>query len=410
VTPRRGEGSPAAGDLFAAPYSVAAGASDLPGDSATSAVAISTLATLVKDVVEGAVPPLWVRGEVTGFKPHRNGHWYFTLRDAEAQMRCVVWARDARRLPAPPDEGMQVAAYGRLSVFAARSEVQLAISQLEAEGDGLWAKAFEAARGRLEADGLLDPARKRALPADLRVIAVITSPDGAALHDIVAVATQRDPGIEIVVVPSAVQGDGATDQLMAALDRVERWGGADLVIIGRGGGSREDLWCFNEERLARAVAACSVPIISAVGHEVDVSLTDLVADVRAATPSNAAELAVPVRAERRAALARLKPRLAAALAGRARRARQDLTRTARELTSRAQRVAEVRRARIDRLSATLEAVSPLRTLARGYTVAQDATGRSLVTLADFVPATDFILRVQDGTVHAQTLDVRPDRP
>jgi exodeoxyribonuclease VII large subunit len=191
---------------------------------------------------------------------------------------------------------------------------------------------------------------------------------------------------------------------------VERWGGADLVIIGRGGGSREDLWCFNEERLARAVAACSVPIISAVGHEVDVSLTDLVADVRAATPSNAAELAVPVRAERRAALARLKPRLAAALAGRARRARQDLTRTARELTSRAQRVAEVRRARIDRLSATLEAVSPLRTLARGYTVAQDATGRSLVTLADFVPATDFILRVQDGTVRAQTLDVRPDRP
>jgi exodeoxyribonuclease VII large subunit len=406
----RGGSNPAAGDLFAAPYSVAANASDMPGDSATSAVAISTLASLVKDVVEGSVPPLWVRGEVTGFKPHRNGHWYFTLRDADAQMRCVVWARDARRLPAPPDEGMLVAAYGRLSVFAARSEVQLAISQLEAEGDGLWSKAFEAARLRLENDGLLDPARRRPLPADPRVIAVITSPDGAALHDIVAVATQRDPGIDIVVVPSAVQGEGATEQLMAALDRVTRWGGADLVIIGRGGGSREDLWCFNDERLARAVAACPVPIISAVGHEVDVSLTDLVADVRAATPSNAAELAVPVRAARLDALARLKPRLAAALAGRARRARQDLVRQAREMAARSRRVVEIRRAKVDRLAATLEAVSPLRTLARGYTVAQAPDGRSLVTLADFVPATDFILRVQDGTVHAQTLAVRPDQP
>jgi exodeoxyribonuclease VII large subunit len=406
----RGGSNPAAGDLFAAPYSVAANASDMPGDSATSAVAISTLASLVKDVVEGSVPPLWVRGEVTGFKPHRNGHWYFTLRDADAQMRCVVWARDARRLPAPPDEGMLVAAYGRLSVFAARSEVQLAISQLEAEGDGLWSKAFEAARLRLENDGLLDPTRRRPLPADPRVIAVITSPDGAALHDIVAVATQRDPGIDIVVVPSAVQGEGATEQLLAALDRVARWGGADLVIIGRGGGSREDLWCFNDERLARAVAACPVPIISAVGHEVDVSLTDLVADVRAATPSNAAELAVPVRAARLDALARLKPRLAAALAGRARRARQDLVRQAREMAARSRRVVEIRRAKVDRLAATLEAVSPLRTLARGYTVAQAPDGRSLVTLADFVPATDFILRVQDGTVHAQTLAVRPDQP
>ncbi len=219
----------------------------------------------MKSIVEGSVPPLWVRGEVTGFKAHRNGHWYFTLRDAEAQLRCVVWARDTRRVPAPPDEGMLVAAYGRLSVYAARAEVQLAITRIEAEGDGLWRKAFEQARARLEADGLLDPARKRALPRYPRVIAVITSPDGAALHDIVSVTQRRDPTVNIVIVPAAVQGESAPQELIDALDRVGRWQGADLVIMGRGGGSREDLWAFNDERVARALAACPLPTISAVG-------------------------------------------------------------------------------------------------------------------------------------------------
>jgi exodeoxyribonuclease VII large subunit len=410
VSSRRGsESSAADGDLFAPPFVARQGQED-PGASAESAVAISTLSSLVKDVVEGAVPPLWVRGEVTGFKPHRNGHWYFTLRDAEAQMKCVIWARDARRLPAPPDEGMQVAAFGRLSVFAARTEVQLSISRLEAEGDGLWRKAFDEARARLEADGLLAPERRRPLPTDPRVLAVITSPDGAALHDIIAVARQRDPGVDIVVVPSAVQGEGAPDELVRALDRVARWGGADLVIVGRGGGSREDLWCFNDERVARAVAACPVPTISAVGHEVDISLTDLVADVRAATPSNAAEIAVPVRADRVAALGRLRPRLASALAQRARRARADLTRAGRDLAVGARRVVEIRRAVVERHAASIDALSPLRTLARGYAVAQSADGRPRTALADFAPGDEFSLRVRDGIVHAQTLDVRPLAP
>jgi exodeoxyribonuclease VII large subunit len=401
--PRGGYGAAESGDLFAPGPSLR----DEPGASAGSAVAVSTLAELLKQIVEGSVPPLWVRGEVTGFKPHRNGHWYFTLRDAEAQLRCVVWARDARRLPAPPDEGMQVAAFGRMSVYAAKAEVQLAITKLEAEGDGLWQKAFEAARARLEADGLLDPARKRPLPSTPRTVAVITSPDGAALQDIIAVATQRDPGVDVVVVPAAVQGESAPAALVAALERVSRWGGADVVIIGRGGGSREDLWAFNHEAVARAVAACPLPIISAVGHEVDVSLTDLVADRRAATPSNAAELAVPVRADRRAVLAKLRPRLTAALDGRVLRARRELERSGAELSRTVARRVERHRAVLDRHTAALDALSPLRTLARGYAVAQGGDGALLSSIAAFLPGETFTLRVRDGAVRAQTLDTTP---
>jgi exodeoxyribonuclease VII large subunit len=404
--PRAGVGASQSGDLFASGPAVRRE----PGESAESAVAVSTLAELVKQIVEGSVPPLWVRGEVTGFKPHRNGHWYFTLRDAEAQLRCVVWARDARRLPAPPDEGMLVAAFGRMSVYAARAEVQLAITKLEAEGDGLWQKAFDAARARLEADGLLDPARRRPLPSSPRTLAVITSPDGAALHDIIAVATQRDPGLEIVVVPAVVQGEAAPASLVAALDRVARWGGADVVIIGRGGGSREDLWAFNHESVARAVAACPLPIISAVGHEVDISLTDLVADLRAATPSNAAELAVPVRADRRTLLGKLGPRLAAALEGRVLRARRDVDRAGVELTRAVSRRVERHGAVLERHAATLDALSPLKTLARGYAVAQGGDGALLSGVDDFPAGETFTLRVRDGAVRAQTLDTTPLAP
>jgi exodeoxyribonuclease VII large subunit len=393
-------------DLFGA----AAPMPSEPGTSAGSAVAVATLAELLKQIVEGSVPPLWVRGEVTGFKPHRNGHWYFTLRDASAQLRCVVWARDARRLPAAPDEGMQVVALGQLSVYAARAEVQLSVTKLEAVGDGLWRKAFEQARARLDADGLLDPARKRPLPSAPRTLAVITSPDGAALHDVIAVATQRDPGLEIVVVPAVVQGDAAPASLVQALERVGRWGGADVIILGRGGGSREDLWAFNDETLARAVAACPIPVISAVGHEVDLSLTDLVADLRAATPSNAAELAVPVRADRRAVLAALGPRMVRALRSRVELRQRDLTRAARELRVRSTRVVESRQAALAQLAASLDALSPLQTLARGYAVAQGEDGRVLGTIDAFSPGEAFSLRVRDGVVRARTLDSSPTVP
>src|SRR5688500_17794044 len=275
---------------------------DIPGTTPASAIPVSALAELAKAVIDGAFIPVWVRGEVTDFKSHRNGHWYFCLRDSRVQLRCVVWAGDQRGIPAPPDEGMQVVALGQLSFYATRGEVQLTVRAIDAEGDGLWRKAMERTRVRLEADGLLAAERKRRLPVFPRRIAVITSPDGAALRDIIAVARRRCALVEIVVIPARVQGDGAIEELCAAIARVGRWKDADVVIIGRGGGGREDLWAFNDERLARALAACPIPTISAAGHEVDTTICDLVADGRAPTPSAAAECAVPLLDALRATL------------------------------------------------------------------------------------------------------------
>jgi exodeoxyribonuclease VII large subunit len=283
-----------------------------PGSSPASALAVSDLNAAAKDLIEGAFPRLWVRGEVTGFTRHRNGHWYFSLRDAEAQLPCVVWKSVAQRLPATPDEGMQVVALGQMTVWKNRAKLQFSVTTLEADGEGLWRKALEETRRRLDADGLLDPARKRPLPRLPRTVAVITSPDGAALHDVVTVAHRRHPGVRLVVAGAQVQGEGAVPSLLAALERVVRWGGADVVIIGRGGGSREDLWAFNDEALARAIAACPVPVVSAVGHETDVSISDLVADLRAPTPSAAAEAVVPDRADLARQLEALSRRLVGA--------------------------------------------------------------------------------------------------
>jgi exodeoxyribonuclease VII large subunit len=358
-----------------------------------------------KDVLEGAFPPMWVKGEVTNFTAHRNGHWYFTLRDKTAQLSCVVWSRDVKRIPAPPDEGMQVAARGQLSVYPARGQMQLMISAMEAEGEGLWRKQFELTRAALEKDGLLDPARKRPLPRFPRRVAVVTSPDGAALHDIVSVIKRRNALIEIVVVPAAVQGETAPDSLVAALGRVARWNDADVVIIGRGGGSREDLWAFNDERVARAIAACPIPTISAVGHEVDVTIADLVADHRAATPSAAAEAAVPVLSELVAGVRALGELLRSATVLRLQDAGRDLRQFARDLAVRSQRAVERRRARVQELAATLEALSPLATLARGYAVALNERGGALASAALFKPGMRFALELKDGRVHATTDEV-----
>ncbi len=375
------------------------------GDSPDTALPIAEVTSAAKDVIEGAFPPMWVKGEVTNFTAHRNGHWYFTLRDKTAQLSCVVWSRDAKRIPAPPDEGMQVAARGQLSVYPARGQMQLMVSAMEAEGEGLWRKQFELTRAALEKDGLLDPARKRALPRFPRRVAVVTSPDGAALHDIISVIRRRNALVEIVVVPAAVQGETAPDSLVAALGRVARWNDADVVIIGRGGGSREDLWAFNDERVARAIAACPIPTISAVGHEVDVTIADLVADHRAATPSAAAEAAVPVLSELVAGVRALGQLIRTATVTRIQDAGRDLRQFARDLAVRAQRAVERRRARVQELAATLEALSPLATLARGYAVALNERGGALASAALFTPGMPFALELRDGRVHATTDEV-----
>ena len=381
-----------------------------PGESPETAFPVAALTQMAKEVIEGAFPPLWIRGEVSGFKSHGNGHWYFTLKDATASVSCVVWARDTVRIPAPPDEGMQVMAQGQLSVYPARGQMQFMVRALEAEGEGLWRKAFEATRARLEKDGLLDPSRKRPIPRFPRRVAVVTSADGAALHDIRSVIARRNPSVDLIVVPAAVQGETAPASLIAALDRVARWGAADVVIVGRGGGSREDLWAFNDEGVARAIAACPIPTISAVGHEVDVTIADLVADLRAATPSAAAEAAVPVLEELVEWLASLRQVMRTGVERRVLQARRELKRWASDLSLRANRSVERRRSRVQQLAGRIDALSPLNTLARGYAVARDAEGHALGSAAAFKVGQAFALVLRDGQVDASVTAVRPGAP
>lgn len=378
---------------------------EYPGETARSAVTVSTLTRTARDIVEGAFIPLWVRGEVVDFKAHRNGHWYFCLRDPSAQIRCVVWSRDQRGLAAPPDEGMQVSAFGRLTVYPARGEMQFAVTRMEAEGDGLRRKALEIIRARLDADGLLSPERKRALPRLPRVVAVVTSPDGAALHDIVAVIRRRAAGVRLVVVPAAVQGESAPQELCYALDQVNRWGEADVVIVGRGGGAQEDLRAFNSERVARALAACAVPTISAVGHEIDISICDLVADHRAPTPSAAAEAATPSRTELWSELRKYSLRLQGGMRGSLRVSRDAVRHVERDLSTAVVGQMAIRKAMLERVAGKLHALSPMATIARGYAVARSGAGTTLSSAADFVPGTAFELVVRDGIVPAQVRSV-----
>jgi len=415
VSPRRASSSrtsrAAAPSLFDAPRTEESLYQDVgesfPGASPASAIAVSTLTQTVKDVVEGAFIPLWVRGEISDFKSHRNGHWYFCLRDDASQLRCVVWSRDQRGIPAAPDDGMQVTVLGQLGVYAARGEMQFTVKRMEAEGDGLWRKALELTRLRLEVDGLLAPERKRALPRHPRCIAVVTSASGAALRDIIAVTRRRAPGVRIVVAHAAVQGESAPSELCAALERVARWGGADLVIVGRGGGSREDLRAFDDERVARAVAGCPVPTISAVGHEVDITLCDLVADLRAPTPSAAAEAAVPSRDALALELRGQRQRLVSAMDGCLYEPRRRAMLASQDLTRAASRAVESRRTVLSALAGRLDALSPVATLGRGYAVATDDRGRTLASASDFAAGQPFALRLRDGQVDAVAQAVRP---
>ena len=307
-----------------------------------------TLTQTAKDVIEGAFPPLWVRGEVSDFKAHRNGHWYFCLRDASAQIECVVWSRDQRGMPAPPDDGMQVVAFGRLTRLsrARRDAVhRRGASRRRATGSGA-RRSRSDARGsrRTDCSSPRASARSRAFRVAWRSI---TSPDGAALRDIIAVMRRRCPTVR----DRRRAGEGAGRWRAGASSRARSTASrdgasADTVIIGRGGGAREDLWAFNDERVARALAACAMPTISAVGHEVDITLCDLVADHRAATPSAAAEAAVPVLAEARAEAAAMLLALREALVRQVQRRRDRVARAAHDLHVDVTRAAERRGARM----------------------------------------------------------------
>ena len=370
--------------------------------SAEGAWTVGEVTRRARAVIEAGLPPLWVRGEVSGLKVWQSGHWYFALRDKTAQLRCVMFARDNRRLPAPPADGMQVFVFGRPTLWEDKGEFRLTVLELlSTEAGGLWKLALEQAKAALARDGLLDPARKRPLPPYPRRIAVVTSPDGAALRDIIAVTRRRWPPAELLVIPARVQGDGAAVDVCRALALVGRLEAVDVVIVGRGGGAAEDLWTFNNEQVARAVAAVPVPVISAVGHETDVTLCDLVADHRAPTPSAAAAAATPDRAELLQQLTHLGSRLARGLAARSELVAQRCDRTLDRLGAAMALRIERWRHQLSAVSGQLDVLSPLKTLERGYAVARDAEGRVLKRVAQFAPGLSFRLRVVDGDVPAR---------
>ncbi len=366
---------------------------------------VSQINGYLKELLEAdpLLQSLLIRGEISNYKRYPSGHHYFSLKDEKGSMRCVLFRGDAARLRFQPANGMSVLAFGRISVFPRDGQYQMYCTELIEDGRGALDLAFERLRRKLEEEGLFDPARKKHLPAWPGRIALVTSPAGAAVRDMIRILGARWPMVGVLVVPVRVQGEGAAEEIAAAIDQVNRREDIDLIITGRGGGSREDLWAFNEEAVARAISRSRIPVISAVGHEPDVTISDYVADVRAATPSNAAELAVPDQGQVRHRLGQLARRLAAAQRSRLTAGRKDLLRMmdsramrnpkapiedSRILVDRAQErlAAALRdilkdgRGELARLSAGLDAMSPLKVLGRGYAIARGSRG--IVTRTD----------------------------
>lgn len=385
---------------------------------------VSQINGYVKELMDGdpLLSGLLVRGEVSNYKCYPSGHHYFSLKDEQGSLRCVMFRGDAARLRFRPANGMRVVAFGRVSVFPRDGAYQLYCAELLPDGRGPLDEAFERLRRQLEAEGLFDPENKRPLPRYPAKIALVTSPAGAAVRDMLRILKTRWPLAEVLIAPVRVQGQGAAAEISAAVHLLNNRADIDLIITGRGGGSKEDLWAFNEEAVARAIYLSNIPVISAVGHEPDVTIADYAADVRASTPSNGAELAVPDQAEERQKLAQLARRLGRALQARLGGARRELARleNSRALTSvqapiqdrrlaldslrrrmglalraeadggkralAAQKArlplslkaqAARRRGQLGRLSAGLDALSPLKVLGRGYAIAR--TGGDVVS-------------------------------
>jgi exodeoxyribonuclease VII large subunit len=363
---------------------------------------VAELTVAVKALLDGELPPLWVRGEVVQCKAWSSGHWYFTLRDRRSQVKCCMFKLNASRVGKLPADGTEVFVLAKPGLYAEKGEFQLVISRmLPTSAVGQKQQELERVRALLHRDGLFDPARKRAVPSYACTVALVTSPDGAALKDVVTVTRKRWPCARILFIAARVQGDGAVQELVRALRLVNRIPGLDLCIVGRGGGAREDLAAFNSEAVCRALAAVRVPTISAVGHEIDISLTDLVADLRAATPSAAAEMAVADRRDALRLVDDLSVRLASGLTGRTRLAAAGLARSADRLHAAVDGVLDSRRNLTERLAAQLDALSPLRVLGRGYAVPMDASGRVLKQRADFIKDESFRLRIAHGDVRAR---------
>ena len=360
-----------------------------------------------------------VRGELSNFKAHSSGHLYFTLKDEGAVISCVMFRSDTMKLRFRPESGMKVILYGRVSLFPKSGQYQIYVTHLQPDGVGALAVAFEQLKHRLHDEGLFDQSHKKALPIYPQRVALVTSPTGAAVRDMIRILGRRWPMAEVLVCPVRVQGEGAAEEIADMLDYLDKHALADVIITGRGGGSMEDLWAFNEEILARAIWRCRIPVISAVGHEPDVTISDYVADVRAATPSNGAELAVRDSAALQSALHQLQVRMEQAQIQKLHRLQQRLdalskSRVLRQpdaylrqqelhlemLRQRLEHSGEVllakNRQRFERTAAKLDALSPLKVLSRGYAMVthEDAVIRET---AQINPGDAITVSLSDGT-------------
>jgi exodeoxyribonuclease VII large subunit len=393
---------------------------------------VSQLTRRVRSTLESRLENLWVAGEISNFRVPPSGHFYFSLKDAQSQLAAVMFRSANQLLPFMPEDGMQVLAYGRVSVYEARGSLQFYVETLEPRGKGSLQLAVEQLKQRLQAEGLFSEERKRPLPFLPEAVGIVTASTGAAVHDMLVTLKARMPALRIVLRPSSVQGREAVPEIIQAIADLNRYGEVDVILVGRGGGSLEDLWAFNDEKVARAIAASRIPVVSAVGHEIDVTIADLVADRRAPTPTAAAALVVPDQRDLRAGLRSLGSALVAGV-------RRQLGRHKERLSHGTQRLRDPRQAlkalqlRIDELSERLlrgtaanlraarqhlrrnserlDALSPLAVLHRGYAIARQAADGSVVRDAGSLQPND-LLRLMFGrgsaTVRVDSVEPEPD--
>lgn len=395
---------------------------------------VTEVTQLVRTVVEEAFPDLWVTGEISNLARPRSGHVYFTLKDAHAQLRVVVWRSQASRLRFTLEDGLEIIVHGRLTVYEARGEYQLVADKIDPVGIGELELALRQLREKLSKKGYFAQERKKPLPSFPQRIALVTSPSGAAVRDMLEILQRRWPAAEVWICPVPVQGETAAPQIAAMIRRLNRYADRiDVMIVGRGGGSLEDLWPFNEEIVVEAIYESKIPVVSAVGHEIDLTLADLVADRRALTPSEAAEIVVPNREDLakqlETALQRLKQTLSTRIERAKRRLNECLMSRAlrypleairdreRQVDELSEKIDALIRRRVEsgesrlRLAASrLEALSPLAVLRRGYSITRDSDGRVVRSIEQVRPGQELETVLYNGTVRSRVESVGHDAP
>ncbi len=391
---------------------------------------VSEINRYIKGLIHGdpRLRDIWVTGELSNFKHHRSGHMYFTIKDSKSSLRCVFFRRENQRCIFKPSDGMEVILHGNISVYEPDGVYQLYVSEMEPAGMGSLYLAFEQLKGRLEKEGLFSPEIKKKLPALPRKIGLVTSPTGAALQDILATIKKRFPHVHIIVVESLVQGPQASFDIVQAINILNRQKDVDVIILARGGGSLEDLWPFNEERVARAIYSSAVPIVSAVGHETDFTIADFAADLRAPTPTAAAAAVVPEKEEFLSTLAQLREKAASALKRRLQREKQTLDyavserfftlplkriKLSKEVLDQLDkkmgreiiRILQYKGIKLGALNDRLESYSPFKVMNRGFCYCRDEEGKIIRSVKEIKPEDILKLTFKDGLVSCRTEEV-----